>query len=57
MPPHGKVTAEQVAQVERAVQRLELYDRGVVFQRKIDDALAECSVQLEAIQSVFLRPL
>ena len=36
-----------MAQVERAVQRLELYDRGVVFQRKIDDALAECSVQLE----------
>jgi len=35
-------------EVERAIQRLELYDRGVVFQRKIDDALAECSVQLDA---------
>ena len=36
-------TQEQFKDMEQSVQRLELYDRGVVFQKKIDDALAECS--------------
>jgi len=40
-------SAEQFKDMEQTVQRLELYDRGVVFQKKIDDALAECSRVLE----------